>query len=154
VLSSVFFPWFPIEPAFSRRCGLTLFSFYIQLGALLIETSFGRRKSLSIFTFLTGLATLAFSLVETKGGVILSSCLISVSGTAMCSSSICSPFAQSCDKADSNSPSDPRFTDSVLYGLTPETFPTSIRGTACGTASAISRLFVLPFRPLPFSADD
>lgn len=30
----------------------------------------------------------------------------------------------------------------MLDGMTPETFGTSIRGTACGTSAALSRLYV------------
>ncbi|KAG8982864.1 hypothetical protein FRB90_006450 [Tulasnella sp. 427] len=28
----------------------------------------------------------------------------------------------------------------ILYGITPDIFPPNIRGTACGTASALSRI--------------
>ncbi|CED84379.1 Synaptic vesicle transporter SV2 (major facilitator superfamily) [Phaffia rhodozyma] len=83
------------------------------IGAYLVETTFGRRKSLAGLTALTSLATTLFSLVSSKSGVVWSSCAISISGTAM--------YA-------------------VLYGMTPEIFETDIRGTACGTSAAVSRL--------------
>ncbi|WWC87375.1 uncharacterized protein L201_002264 [Kwoniella dendrophila CBS 6074] len=82
------------------------------IGAWMIQTHLGRRKSLAICTLATGMATFAFINVQAKWAVVASSMTISAAATAM--------YA-------------------VLYGMTPETFGTSIRGTACGTSSALSR---------------
>ncbi|WVW78971.1 hypothetical protein I302_100934 [Kwoniella bestiolae CBS 10118] len=82
------------------------------IGAWMIQTTLGRRKSLAICTLATGLSTFAFINVEAKWAVVVSSMVISAAATAM--------YA-------------------VLYGMTPETFGTSIRGTACGTSAALSR---------------
>ncbi|WVQ75341.1 hypothetical protein IAR50_004960 [Cryptococcus sp. DSM 104548] len=81
-------------------------------GAWMIQTRLGRRKSLAICTLATGLSTFAFINVEQSWAVVASSMVISAAATAM--------YA-------------------VLYGMTPETFGTNIRGTACGTSSALSR---------------
>ncbi|GMK53508.1 hypothetical protein CspeluHIS016_0100940 [Cutaneotrichosporon spelunceum] len=83
------------------------------LGSWMVQTKLGRRKSLAMCTLATGLAMLAFIRVRSKIASTISSMLISLAGTAM--------YA-------------------VLYGMTPETFGTSIRGTACGTSAALSRL--------------
>ncbi|WVQ83853.1 hypothetical protein IAT38_005997 [Cryptococcus sp. DSM 104549] len=83
------------------------------VGAWMIQTKLGRRKSLAICTLATGLSTFAFIRVEEKWAVVVSSMVISAAATAM--------YA-------------------VLYGMTPETFGTAIRGTACGTSAALSRL--------------
>ncbi|WVQ97518.1 hypothetical protein IAU59_004632 [Kwoniella sp. CBS 9459] len=82
------------------------------IGAWMIQTSLGRRKSLAICTIATSISTFAFVYVEAKWAVVVSSMIISGAATAM--------YA-------------------VLYGMTPETFGTSIRGTACGTSAALSR---------------
>ena len=69
----------------------------LQLGAYLIETPhLNRRITLVIFTVLTALATLLFSAVRTKAGVISSSMAISFAGSCMYS---------------------------VLYSMTPEVRP-------------------------------
>ncbi|KLT44613.1 MFS general substrate transporter [Cutaneotrichosporon oleaginosum] len=83
------------------------------MGAWMIQTKLGRRKSLAVCTLGTGAAMLAFIRVRSKTASTVSSMFISLAGTAM--------YA-------------------VLYGMTPETFGTSIRGTACGTSAALSRL--------------
>ncbi|KIR34951.1 membrane transporter [Cryptococcus deuterogattii MMRL2647] len=83
------------------------------VGAWMVQTRLGRRKSLAICTLCTGLSTFAFIHVQQKWAVVVSSMVISAAATAM--------YA-------------------VLYGMTPETFGTSIRGTACGTSAALSRL--------------
>ncbi|WVO22829.1 uncharacterized protein IAS62_004172 [Cryptococcus decagattii] len=83
------------------------------VGAWMVQTRLGRRKSLAICTLCTGLSTFAFIHVEQKWAVVISSMVISAAATAM--------YA-------------------ILYGMTPETFGTSIRGTACGTSAALSRL--------------
>ncbi|KAL1408359.1 hypothetical protein Q8F55_005168 [Vanrija albida] len=83
------------------------------IGAWMIQTKIGRRKSLALCTLATCISVFAFIPVTAKSAMVVSSMFISLTGTAM--------YA-------------------VLYGMTPETFSTSIRGTACGTAAAISRL--------------
>ncbi|WOO77730.1 putative MFS-type transporterc [Vanrija pseudolonga] len=83
------------------------------IGAYMIQTKLGRRKSLALCTLATCISVFAFIPVTAKSAMVVSSMFISLTGTAM--------YA-------------------VLYGMTPETFNTSIRGTACGTAAAISRL--------------
>ncbi|WWD21884.1 hypothetical protein CI109_106372 [Kwoniella shandongensis] len=82
------------------------------LGAWMVQTRLGRRKSLAICTMATSLSTFAFIAVDANWAVVISSMVISGAATAM--------YA-------------------VLYGMTPETFGTSIRGTACGTSAALSR---------------
>ncbi|PPQ73324.1 hypothetical protein CVT26_015347 [Gymnopilus dilepis] len=83
------------------------------LGAYLIESSLGRRWSLAGSTFLTGFFCIMFVTVEATWLVRTSTVGISLSATAMWA---------------------------VLYGWTPEIFGTKIRGTACGIASALSRI--------------
>ncbi|KAF8158011.1 major facilitator superfamily domain-containing protein [Crassisporium funariophilum] len=83
------------------------------LGAYLIESRLGRRLSLAGSTFITAFFCVVFVLVESKWAVRLSTVGISLSATAMWA---------------------------VLYGWTPEIFGTKIRGTACGIASALSRI--------------
>ncbi|GAA5866253.1 hypothetical protein JCM1840_004056 [Sporobolomyces johnsonii] len=83
------------------------------LGAYLVETSWGRTKTLAFSTLATALGTCAFVFVEGQAGVVASSMLVSLAATLM--------YA-------------------VIYGLTPELFPTALRGTASGIASALSRL--------------
>ncbi|KAK8846568.1 hypothetical protein IAR55_005654 [Kwoniella newhampshirensis] len=100
------------------------------IGAWMIQTRLGRRKSLAICTMATGLSTFAFIKVDASWAVVVSSMVISGAATAM--------YA-------------------VLYGMTPETFGTSIRGTACGTSAALGRFtgiiapvsagFLLAFSP-------
>ncbi|RXK39614.1 membrane transporter [Tremella mesenterica] len=91
------------------------------LGAWMIQTSLGRRKSLAICTIATALSTFAFIRVSADWAVVVSSMVIALAATAM--------YA-------------------VLYGMTPETFGTGIRGTACGTSAALSRLRVTFFQNL------
>ena len=83
------------------------------LGAWMIETRLGRIGSMALSTGCTALSILAFTAVTSRVGVVLSSMLISVSATTA--------YA-------------------AIYGYTPEVFTTDIRGTACGSASALSRL--------------
>ncbi|WVR04249.1 hypothetical protein IAU60_001249 [Kwoniella sp. DSM 27419] len=82
------------------------------IGAWMIQTRLGRRKSLAICTLATSVSTFAFIRVDAPWAVVVSSMVISGAATAM--------YA-------------------VLYGMTPETFGTTIRGTACGTSAALSR---------------
>ncbi|KAH9480727.1 putative MFS-type transporter PB1E7.08c [Psilocybe cubensis] len=83
------------------------------LGAFLIESSLGRRWSLAGSTFVTAFFCILFVLVKATWAVRLSTVGISLSATAMWA---------------------------VLYGWTPEIFGTKVRGTACGIASALSRI--------------
>ncbi|TBU48542.1 MFS general substrate transporter [Dichomitus squalens] len=83
------------------------------LGAWLIESPLGRRWSLAGSTFMTAVFCWLFAVVEHPWLVRASTVGISLSATAM--------YA-------------------VLYGWTPEIFGTKVRGTACGIASALSRV--------------
>ncbi|KAM0786773.1 hypothetical protein ACM66B_002208 [Microbotryomycetes sp. NB124-2] len=83
------------------------------LGAYLVETSLGRIKTLAISTLVTSASTLVFVFVQTQAGIMTSSAAVSLAATLM--------YA-------------------VIYAYTPEAFPTTTRGTACGIASALSRL--------------
>ncbi|KAF8491171.1 MFS general substrate transporter [Russula emetica] len=84
------------------------------LGAWLIERpGLGRKLSLVGSTFLTALLCLGFALVKDPVAVTATTVGISLSSSVMWA---------------------------VLYGWTPEIFATTVRGTACGTASALSRV--------------
>ncbi|KAH9933165.1 MFS general substrate transporter [Epithele typhae] len=83
------------------------------LGAWLIDSRLGRRWSLAGSTFVTALFCSMFVVVEHPWLVRASTVGISLSATAMWA---------------------------VLYGWTPEIFGTKVRGTACGIASALSRI--------------
>ncbi|KAI0322023.1 MFS general substrate transporter [Amylostereum chailletii] len=83
------------------------------LGAWLIESPLGRRLSLAGSTFVTAAFCLLFVMVDSQFAVTASTVGISLSATTMWA---------------------------VLYGWTPEIFSTKVRGTACGTASALSRI--------------
>ncbi|CUA75096.1 putative MFS-type transporter PB1E7,08c [Schizosaccharomyces pombe 972h-] [Rhizoctonia solani] len=83
------------------------------IGAWMIESPLGRRKSLALSTFITALCCLAFVQVESKAGVVWSTVGVSLASSIMWA---------------------------VLYGMTPEIFDTKVRGTACGTASALNRV--------------
>ncbi|KAI0754860.1 MFS general substrate transporter [Daedaleopsis nitida] len=83
------------------------------LGAWLIESPLGRRWSLAGSTFVTAFFCWVFAVVEHPWAVRASTVGISLSATAMWA---------------------------VLYGWTPEIFGTKVRGTACGIASALSRI--------------
>ncbi|CAA7262874.1 unnamed protein product [Cyclocybe aegerita] len=83
------------------------------LGAYFIESSLGRRWSLAGSTFITAFFCIVFALVTSTWAVRVSTVGISLSATAMWA---------------------------VLYGWTPEIFGTKVRGTACGIASALSRI--------------
>jgi len=79
----------------------------------MIETRLGRRKSLAISTFASGFFCAVFAGVSSQTAITASSMAMSLAATTM--------YA-------------------VLYGMTPEIFPPHIRGTGCGTASALSRV--------------
>ncbi|KAI0372276.1 MFS general substrate transporter [Pilatotrama ljubarskyi] len=83
------------------------------LGAWLIESRLGRRWSLAGSTFVTAFFCWVFVVVQHPWAVRASTVGISLSATAMWA---------------------------VLYGWTPEIFGTKVRGTACGIASALSRI--------------
>ncbi|KAH7885489.1 major facilitator superfamily domain-containing protein [Phlebopus sp. FC_14] len=83
------------------------------LGAYMVETPLGRRGSLAGTTFMTAFFSMVFVLVKSPLMLRISSVGISLSATTM--------YA-------------------VLYGWTPEIFGTKVRGTACGIASALSRI--------------
>ncbi|KAG2138594.1 MFS general substrate transporter [Suillus bovinus] len=83
------------------------------LGAYMVESPLGRRGSLAVTTFVTAFFCVVFVLVRSALLVRVSSVGISLSATTM--------YA-------------------VLYGWTPEIFGTKVRGTACGIASALSRI--------------
>lgn len=112
-----------------------------QIGAYMIESPLGRRKSLALLTISTGLATFAFTAVETKVAVIASSMLISLTGTGMyavlCKCAGCQVGGYSYQDIDVPEVGS---CDWVLDGMTPEIFDIHIRGTACGTSAALSRL--------------
>ncbi|CAE6518522.1 unnamed protein product [Rhizoctonia solani] len=83
------------------------------IGAWMIESPLGRRKSLALSTFITAMCCVAFVQVESKTGVVWSTVGVSLASSVMWA---------------------------VLYGMTPEIFDTKVRGTACGTASALNRV--------------
>ncbi|THH07777.1 hypothetical protein EW145_g3153 [Phellinidium pouzarii] len=83
------------------------------IGAYMIESSFGRRWSLAGSTFVTAASCVAFIFAESSFAVRVTTIGVSLSSTTMWA---------------------------VLYGWTPEIFETPVRGTACGTASALSRI--------------
>ncbi|KAG8810206.1 hypothetical protein FRC17_003056, partial [Serendipita sp. 399] len=87
------------------------------LGAYLVDAAprwnLSKPMLLSLVTSVTGISCLAFVLVSGYFSVILTTVAMSLTSTAMWS---------------------------ILYGMTPELFVTEVRGTASGTASALSRI--------------
>lgn len=83
------------------------------LGAYSIETSLGRKGTMALSLFITSLSILFFLYSHTRPTIVTSSMMISLSATI--------GYA-------------------AIYGYTPEVFETEVRGTANGTASALSRL--------------
>ncbi|THH29107.1 hypothetical protein EUX98_g5071 [Antrodiella citrinella] len=83
------------------------------LGAYMVDTPLGRRGSLASSTLVTALFCLLFVFAQHPLAVTASTVGISLSATTMWA---------------------------VLYGWTPEIFGTRVRGTACGIASALSRI--------------
>ncbi|KZP31624.1 MFS general substrate transporter [Athelia psychrophila] len=83
------------------------------VGAYLVNTRLGRRGSLAWSTFVTAFFCIVFVMVKDPLFVRASTVGISLCATTM--------YA-------------------VLYGWTPEIFGTKVRGTACGIASALSRV--------------
>ncbi|KAJ2471217.1 hypothetical protein GGI02_002412 [Coemansia sp. RSA 2322] len=86
------------------------------VGAWLVDTRLGRIYSMALSTFISGLALVAFALTaktHNAAMTILSSSMFGFMSTLM--------FA-------------------VIYAYTPEVFHPSVRGTACGMASALGRV--------------
>ncbi|KAJ3771287.1 MFS general substrate transporter [Lentinula raphanica] len=83
------------------------------LGAYLVDSVLGRRWSLAGSTFITAFFCVMFIMADATWAIRASTIGISLSATTMWA---------------------------VLYGWTPEIFGTEIRGTACGIASALSRI--------------
>jgi len=83
------------------------------IGAWLVDSRLGRRWSLAGSTLLTALFCVFFIYAQGPLAVRVSTVGIGLSATAMWA---------------------------VLYGWTPEIFDTRVRGTACGIASALSRI--------------
>jgi hypothetical protein len=106
----------------------------------MIQTRLGRRKSLALCTLATALSTFAFIKVKADWAVIVSSMIISAAATAMyavlCEWLISGFWSTISELWRRTKP----FADLWVDGMTPETFGTSIRGTACGTSAALSRL--------------
>ncbi|MBW0521064.1 hypothetical protein O181_060779 [Austropuccinia psidii MF-1] len=83
------------------------------IAAWMIETKLGRKQTMVISTLATSISILGFLKVRTSIGVRISSMLVSLTTTIL--------YA-------------------VIYGYTPEVFPSSIRGTGYGIASSLSRI--------------
>ncbi|KAJ2908921.1 hypothetical protein GGI21_002400, partial [Coemansia aciculifera] len=86
------------------------------VGAWLVDTRLGRIYSMALSTFISGLALVAFALTAKTHNTaltIVSSSMFGFMSTLM--------FA-------------------VIYAYTPEVFHPSVRGTACGMASALGRV--------------
>ena len=80
----------------------------------LSDSHFGRRGTMGLATFGTSASLFLFTMFTSSSGQLACSCLVSFLQNIMYG---------------------------VLYTYSPEVFPTSIRGTAVGIASASSRLF-------------
>ncbi|KAJ1825681.1 hypothetical protein LPJ56_002558 [Coemansia sp. RSA 2599] len=86
------------------------------IGGWLVGTRLGRIYSMALSTFISGLALVAFAMAAKSSNsalTIVSSSVFGLMSTLM--------FA-------------------VIYAYTPEVFHPSVRGTACGTASALGRV--------------
>lgn len=83
------------------------------IGAWMVNSSLGRRWSLAGSTFVTALFCAVFIMADSTWAVRASAAGINLTSTTMWA---------------------------VLYGWTPEIFGTEVRGTACGIASALSRV--------------
>lgn len=94
-------------------------SILAQLGAYLVDSPFGRRWSLAGSTFLTAFFCAVF--VKVDSPLLLKASTV---GTSLASTTMWG----------------------ILYGWTPEIFSTNVRGSACGIASALSRMCVSPHR--------
>ncbi|KAI9293229.1 MFS general substrate transporter [Neoconidiobolus thromboides FSU 785] len=83
------------------------------LGSFLVETFLGRKGSMALSAFGSAFGLILFIFAKSSNLIVFSSSLISFLVTIM--------YA-------------------VIYAYTPEVFDTVVRGTACGTASALSRI--------------
>jgi len=83
------------------------------LGAWLQELPLGRRISLALSTIVTALQCWLFVIVKSETAIRITTVGISLSASTMWA---------------------------ILYGWTPAIFSTNVRGTACGSASAFSRI--------------
>ncbi|KAL4081150.1 major facilitator superfamily domain-containing protein [Scleroderma citrinum] len=83
------------------------------LGAFMVESSLGRRGSLAGMTALTAICCLMF--VQARGSLMIR---MSSLGINLCAMTMLA----------------------IKYGWTPELFGTEVRGTACGLATALSRI--------------
>ncbi|CEH18791.1 Synaptic vesicle transporter SV2 (major facilitator superfamily) [Ceraceosorus bombacis] len=83
------------------------------MGAYLIETSLGRIRTMALSTALVAIALLIFIQATERFTIVLSSCSISLAASV---------------------------SYAAIYAYPPEAFPTHLRATASGTASALSRL--------------
>ena len=94
----------------------------------------GRRGSLAASTFLTAFFCVIFTMVESPWGIRASTVVISLSATTMWAVLYGCVFSSSSSVIFDGR----RFSDDGSW--TPEIFGTKVRGTACGTASALSRV--------------
>ncbi|KAI3626454.1 hypothetical protein CBS9595_001815 [Malassezia furfur] len=83
------------------------------LGTALVESKLGRAKSLALALLVTSAAQLVFLASTSATAVVVAGMGVSLSATTA--------YA-------------------ILYGFTPDVFPTSIRGTASAVASALGRI--------------
>lgn len=82
------------------------------LGSWAIETRLGRKGTMALSLGATGVAILGFIFADSSSAIVATSMAISLTATT---------------------------SYAAIYGYTPEVFDTDIRGTASGTASALSR---------------
>ncbi|KAF9971978.1 hypothetical protein BGZ73_004962 [Actinomortierella ambigua] len=83
------------------------------IAVILIESRLGRRYTMAISTLGTAVATSMFATLTSRAAMVIFSAIVSLLAT---------------------------LNYAVLYSYTPEVFPSEFRGTACGAASALSRL--------------
>lgn len=83
------------------------------LATVMVEGKLGRRYTMAVSTLGTALATILFATLSSHAATTTFSAILSLLST---------------------------LNYAVLYSYTPEVFPSEIRGTACGVASAMSRL--------------
>ncbi|KAF9177669.1 hypothetical protein BGZ51_008469 [Haplosporangium sp. Z 767] len=85
------------------------------LATVMVEGKLGRRYTMAVSTFGTAAAAVLFATLKSHAAMTIFSAILSLLAT---------------------------LNYAVLYSYTPEVFPSDIRGTACGVAAAISRLYV------------
>ncbi|KAG0239671.1 hypothetical protein BGW41_007554 [Actinomortierella wolfii] len=83
------------------------------IAVLLIEGRLGRRYTMAVATLGTAIAMCMFATLTSRAALVTFSAIVSLLAT---------------------------LNYAVLYSYTPEVFPSEFRGTACGAASALSRL--------------